>query len=104
MQKKKKKKNPKQTSDLEDKDTRSHSIRIAKRKENKTKEIRRGFMRGSSSSGSRRSSSGQAAQLLDFSQHPQRAPTRHQHAQEEGQLCIEDSKGGPQEEIREVVI
>ena len=31
-------------------------------------------MRGPSSSGSRRSSSGQAAQLLDFSQHPQRAP------------------------------
>ena len=99
MQKKKKKQ---QTSDLEDKDSRSHSIRTAKRKENKTKEIRRGLMRGPSSSGSRRSSSGQAAQLLDFSQHPQRAPARHQHAQ--GQLCIEDSKGGPQEEIREVVI
>ena len=31
-------------------------------------------MRGPSSSGSRRSSSGQAAQLLDFSQPPQRAP------------------------------
>ena len=32
-------------------------------------------MRGPSSSGSRRSSSGQAVQLLDFSQHPQHAPT-----------------------------
>ena len=52
----------------------SHSIRIAKRKENKTKEIR-GLMRGPSSSSSRRSSSGQAVQLLDFSQHPQHAPT-----------------------------
>ena len=70
----KQKQKQKQTSDSKDKDTRSHSIRITKRKENKTKEIKRGLMRDPSSSGSRRSSSGQAAQLLDFSQHPQRAP------------------------------